>query len=266
MHQSSGAIGRRQNYSLFLILLLTLAFLCLSGCLVAGEPAAAASSTTAVPAGLSVEDIIRNIEGALQKITDISCQVEFNQPKPDGSTARTFIEVQATMSGVLRMTFLEPPEFADVIYIFDKPSNKVTQYSPITGIAVVQYIDQVAKGIPIPDNIGGLFSLPSAAEYDLSVNGKDDSGRYVIVAAKGVNNSTNNNSKVNNADSKNNADNLLYHFWVDTREWLTTRICVYDQNGGTIYTISYNSIRRNGNLKESNLRRLPPRTEINDWT
>jgi outer membrane lipoprotein-sorting protein len=108
----------------------------------------------------------------------------------------------------------------------------------------------VAKGIPIPDNIGELFALPSAEEYRLSINGYDATGQYIIVAAQSVK----------------TADQSLYNFWIDRNEWIAKKIYVYDQKGTALYTISYNSIRRNGNLKERDLRRLPPGTEVNDWT
>jgi outer membrane lipoprotein-sorting protein len=139
---------------------------------------------------------------------------------------------------------VKPETFAGAIYVIDRKTNQVMQYSPITEQVIVSGIDQVISERFVPTTVEQLFSLPSPEDYNLTIVGTETKGNQTLINVS--------------AKPKKNGDNTTFSFWIDQSQWFVQRMKVYGSDGKLLFTINLSDIKTNQNLTEAALKKMPP--------
>ncbi|MGI6609666.1 MAG: LolA family protein [Limnochordia bacterium] len=226
------------------VFLLTCILIVGSGPSVHAATRAPAKSKTASPQDApSIATVLHNVEARFADVKDIAGIVDLEQFGGDGSAVQAQTTVQATLPNLLRLSFVKPETFAGTLYVLDRKTNQVMQYSPITEQVIVSSIDQALSERFVPTTVEQLFSLPSPEDYDLTVFATETSGKQKLVGIS--------------AKAKRDPESPCFHFWIDQATWMVARMHVFDVQGQPLFTIVLRDIKVNQNLAEAQLKKMP---------
>lgn len=213
-----------------------------------------AASLTAVTAkahaaeAYTVEHIVEQLSNRVEQVQDLSATISFTRISArDGSKTEGIIRLEAVFPDVIRATFLRPELWEGALFILDAEQNTFTQYWPTTGQADLFALDEVLKEVGgpralIPLTPEDLFTLPSPEEFDLEIAeiASHNEREYAVVEAT----------------PKVGGDR--YRLWVDTLDWLVTRIESIGPGGSVKDAADATGIQINQGILTSPLRALPP--------
>lgn len=191
-----------------------------------------------------IDTILASLQDRFADVKDIVGVVDLQQFSADGSIVNGQTRVQACLPNLLRLSFVKPETFAGTLYVLDRKTNQVMQYSPITDQVMVSSIDQVLSERFVPTTVEQLFSLPSTDDYDLAVFDTEKNGKQKLVGVW--------------AQAKEDSQAPFFHFWIDEGSWIIARMHVFDAQGQRLFTMVLRDVETNQNLREAQLRRMPP--------
>lgn len=213
-----------------------------------------AVSVTAVSAkahaaeAYTVDHIVEQLSNRVEQVQDLSATISFVRISArDGSKTEGTIRLEAVFPDVIRATFLRPELWEGALFILDAEQNAFTQYWPTTGQADVFALDETLKEVGgpralIPLTPEDLFTLPSPEEFDLEIVeiANHDAREFAVVEAT----------------PKVGGDR--YRLWVDTLDWLVTRIESIGPDGKVKDSADATGIKINESIPKAPLRALPP--------
>ena len=210
-------------------------------------PAPAPQAEVPPPQPLTIEGIAERLAVRFRDVDDITARIQFVQVSPrDGSRSQGELLLQAIFPDLARAAWLKPDFLSGIVWILDTQRNRFTQYEPTTGAARHHPLSEVmADQALIPLAPEQLFSLPSEDYFALSVEElpADAAPAQAVVRA------------VDTRSGK------VYRIWVDTAEWLVTRIESLTADGRVELSAWAAEIHINRGLTKAELRQLPPGTK-----
>ncbi len=210
--------------------------------------AAVASAEERGAEGYTVDHIVEQLNYRVAQVQDLSATISFVRiGARDGSRTEGTVRIEAVFPHVIRATFLGPPLWEGVVFILDAERNTLTQYTPTTGQADVYALDEMLRDLGgtreiIPVRPEDLFTLPSPDEFNLAVvEVKAENGReYAVV------------------DAAAKAGAERYRLWVDTVDWIVTRIESMGSDGKVKDAADAIEVKINQGISAPPLRTLPP--------
>lgn len=208
---------------------------------------AAASAEERGAGGYTVDYIVEHLNQRVEQMRDLSAVISWVRiGARDGSRTEGSVRIEAVFPHVIRATFLGPSLWEGVVYILDAEQNALTEYIPTTGQANVYALDEVLRDLGgtraiIPVSPEELFTLPSPDEFHLAVvDVKEENGReYAVV------------------DAASKAGAERYRLWVDTVDWIVTRIESIGSDGNLKEAADAIEVKMNQGITEAPLRALP---------
>lgn len=209
----------------------------------AATRAPANNKTTPQQDAPSIATVLHNVEARFANVRDITGIVDLEQFSSDGSVVKAQTTVQATLPNLLRLSFAKPETFAGMLYVLDRKTNQIMQYSPITEQVIVSSIDQALSERFVPTTVEQLFSLPSPDDYDLTVFATQTPDKQPLIGVM--------------AKAKEAPDSPFFHFWIDQATWMVARMQVFEAQGQPLFSIVLRDVKVNQNLAEAQLRKMP---------
>lgn len=197
---------------------------------------------------ITLERIHRELEQHVAQVRDVKATISFVQiSERDGSKSEGELQLAAIFPDLVKATWTKPEIYAGVFYIVDVPANVYIEYVPATGEAHRLPLDRVLAEQPLVQiqlNPDQLFSLPPADQFDLQLEAvsEADGITYAVVSAT------------------ERTSGQKYRIWVDTQQWLVTRMQMLSPAGNVQTTAEVLDLELNQGIDAAALRRLPPGT------
>lgn len=214
----------------------------------AGEAAETSSRGVKGTPALTLERIHQELEQHVARVRDVKATVSFVQiSERDGSKSEGELQLAAIFPDLVKATWTKPEIYAGVFYIIDVPANVYIEYVPATGEAHRLPLDRVLAEQPLVQiqlNPDQLFSLPPAEQFQLDLESVSEANgiTYAVVSAT------------------ERATGQKYRVWVDTQQWLVTRMQMLSPAGDVQVTAEVLDLQINQGIDAAALRRLPPGT------
>lgn len=201
-------------------------------------------------ADCDISTLLDRVINAYTEINELraTIRIEIMDPNAAGSFSDYIVgEVLYRKPDILRLTYLEPMEWADYFILIDRKQDTMKTYQPVTDRLFVESLSGAAKS-----NIG--LSLDSL----LVPPGEEDVIR--VTQMTDVNTQQNHYVIYNKTDQY--TDLGLQKFWLDPETYLIKQVHLYDLEGKLLLRGIILKMEIDPNIKDSELFYIPLEAEI----